>query len=92
MQTATVPAVVYGCGIWFVTLGKHWVRLFKNRVLKKILELRGRKQLEAIKLHTEELHDWYCPPITFIVTVVKSRRKRWTGIWRTRALAGNRGA
>jgi len=45
MQTATVSVVVYGCDIWFVTMGELWMRVFKNRVLKKIF---GAKTEEAI--------------------------------------------
>jgi hypothetical protein len=44
MQTTTVPVVVYGCDIWVVTLAEHWMRVFKNRVLKKIF---GAKREEA---------------------------------------------
>ena len=46
------------------------------------MELRRRKQLEAIKLHSEELHDWYCSHsivIMIMMHVVKSRRMRWMG-------------
>jgi hypothetical protein len=50
------------------------------------LDLRRKKQLEVIKLHSEELHDWYCSHsiviiiiIIIIMHVVKSRRMRWTG-------------
>jgi hypothetical protein len=52
------------------------------------LELRGRKQLEAIKLHTEELHDWYFSPIIVIMRVVKSRRMKWTGYMAHEGVSG----
>ena len=45
---------------------------------RRYLELRRRKQLEAIKLHSEELHDWYCWPN--IVRVMKSRGMQWAGL------------
>jgi hypothetical protein len=32
------------CDIWLVTLGEHWMRAFKNRVLKKTF---GAKREEA---------------------------------------------
>jgi hypothetical protein len=52
--------------------------VFENRVLKKIF---GPKKDEVIggwsKLHNEELHNMYCPPI--IIIIIKSRRMRWVG-------------
>jgi len=44
MQTAAVPVVVYGCDIWFVTMEEHWMRVFKNRVLRKIFGAEREKE------------------------------------------------
>jgi hypothetical protein len=36
-RTEILPLVWYGCETWFVTLKEeHWLRMFKNRVLRKI--------------------------------------------------------
>jgi len=43
---------LYGCGTWSLTLREeHRLRVFENRVLRKILELRRRKwqSLEEIR-------------------------------------------
>jgi hypothetical protein len=62
-----------------VTLREEYkLRVFKNRVLKRIFEPKrdgvvGRWR----KLHNEELHDLYSSPI--IIRIIKSRRMRWAG-------------
>jgi hypothetical protein len=54
------------------------VRLFENRVLRRIL---GPKRDEVTgewrKLHNEELRDLYSSPS--IIRLIKSRRIRWAG-------------
>jgi sorting nexin-29 len=36
-KTVILPVVLYGCEIWFLTLGEeHRLRVFENRVLRKI--------------------------------------------------------
>jgi hypothetical protein len=55
---------------------EHRLRLFENRVLKRIF---GPKRDEVTgggrKLHNEELHGLYSSPS--IVRVIKARRMRW---------------
>jgi hypothetical protein len=57
---------------------EHRLRVFENRVLRKIF---GPKRDEVIggwrKLHNEELHNLYCSQS--IIRIIKSRRMRWTG-------------
>jgi hypothetical protein len=57
---------------------EHRLRVFENRVLKKIF---GPKSDDVIggwrKLHNEELHNLYCSPS--IIRIIKSRRMRWAG-------------
>jgi hypothetical protein len=57
---------------------KHRLRVFENRVLKRIF---GPKRDEVTggwgKLHNEELHNLY--PSSSIIRMIKSRRMRWAG-------------
>jgi len=51
---------------------QHRLRLFENRVLRKILGPKGDEVTgEWRKLHTEELDDLYCS--SNIIRVIKSR-------------------
>jgi hypothetical protein len=57
---------------------EHRLRMFENRVLRRIFEPRrdevtgGRR-----KLHNEELHDLYSSPS--VIRMIKSRMMRWAG-------------
>jgi hypothetical protein len=57
---------------------EHRLRVFENRVLRKIF---GPKRDEVIggwrKLPNEELRNLYCSPS--IIRIIKSRRMRWSG-------------
>jgi hypothetical protein len=71
--------VLYGCETWSLALReKHRLRVFGNRVLRKIF---GPKRDEVIggwrKLYNEELHNFYCSPS--IIRMIKSRTMRWAG-------------
>jgi hypothetical protein len=63
---------------WSLTLRKeHRLRVFENRVLRRILGLKKWKVTgEWGKLHDEELHDLYASPS--IVRIIKTRSVRWT--------------
>jgi hypothetical protein len=64
-KTIILPVVLYGCGTWSLTLREeHGLRVFENRVLRRIF---GPKRDEVIgwrKLQNEELHNLYCLPST----------------------------
>jgi len=64
--------VLYGCETWSFTLKEERrLRVFENRVLRKIFEpRRDEVTRELRKLHNEELNDLYCP--LNIVRVIKS--------------------
>jgi len=67
------------CEAWFLILRwEHWLRVFKNRVLRRTF---GPRRVEVIwewrLLHNEEPYIRYAPPNT--VQVIKSRRITWAG-------------
>ena len=57
-----VPVVLYGCETWSLTLREeHSLMVFKNRVLREILDPKGDEVTgEWRRLHNEELQDLYC--------------------------------
>jgi hypothetical protein len=77
-KTVIFPVVLYGCQTWSLTLGQeHRLRVFENRVLKKIFGPKREEDRSWRKLHNDEIHDLYSSPN--IVRVIKSRRMRWAG-------------
>jgi hypothetical protein len=56
---------------------KHRLRVFENRVLRKIFGPEREENGSWKKLHNDELHSLYSSPN--IVRVIKSRRMRWAG-------------
>jgi hypothetical protein len=69
----------HGCATSYLILKEeHRLRLFENRVLRRIFGLRRDKVTGGWrKLHKEELRDFYSSPST--IRIMKSRRMRWTG-------------
>jgi hypothetical protein len=78
-KTTILPVVVYGCETWSLALrGEHRLRVFENRVLRRIFGPKGDGVTEGSrKLHNEELHNLYSSPS--IIRMVKSRRMKWSG-------------
>jgi hypothetical protein len=77
--TGLKPSFLYFCNKkeMYVTLTnwfqEHRLMLFENRVLRRIFEpKRDEVTGEWGKLHSEELHDLYCPPT--VVWAIKFRR------------------
>jgi hypothetical protein len=72
-----VPAVLYGCETWSLTLREEH-RAFEKRVLRRIF---GPKRDEVTgewkKLHNEEVHNLYSSPD--IIRQITSNRMRWAG-------------
>jgi hypothetical protein len=76
-KTIILPVILYGCETWSLTvIEKHKLRVFENRVLKRIF---GPKRDGVTggwrKLHNEELRNLYSSPS--IIRILKSRRMRW---------------
>jgi hypothetical protein len=78
-KTIILPVVLYGCETWSLTLReKHRLRVFENRVLRRIFGLkRDEVTGEWRKLHNEELRDLYSS--SSIIRIIKPRRMRFAG-------------
>jgi hypothetical protein len=67
-----------GGGLQIRKREEHRLRVFENRVLRRIF---GPKRNEVTgdwrKLHNEELHNLYTSPNA--IRIIKSRRARWVG-------------
>jgi hypothetical protein len=79
MQFIILPNVLYGCQTWsFTRREEHRVRVFKNRVLKRIFEPKREEVAGGWRrLHSKELHNLYAS--LNIIRVTESRRMRWAG-------------
>ena len=77
-KTIILPVVLYACEAWSLTLRKKCrLRVFENRILRRIFEPKRGENGEWRRLHNEELHSLY--PSLNMVKVIKSRRLRWAG-------------
>jgi hypothetical protein len=56
---------------------EHRLRVFENRVLRKIFRPKREENGSWRKLHNDELHILYSSPN--IVRMIKSKRMRWVG-------------
>jgi hypothetical protein len=56
---------------------EHRLRVFENRVLRKIFGPKREEDGSWRKLYNDEIHSLYSSPN--IVSVIKSRRMRWAG-------------
>jgi hypothetical protein len=77
-KTVILPVVLYGCETWSLAWGEERrLRVFENRVLRKIFGPKREEDRSWRKLYNDELHGLYSSPN--IVRVIKSRRMKWEG-------------
>jgi hypothetical protein len=77
-KTVILPVVLYACETWCLSLGEeHRLRVFENRVLKRIFGPKREEDGSWRKLHNDELHNLCSSPK--IGRVIRSRRMRWAG-------------
>jgi hypothetical protein len=73
-RTIILP-VLYGCETWSPTLRNHRLRVFENRVLRRIFgPKRDEVRREWRRIRNEELYALYSSPS--IIRVIKSRIRR----------------
>jgi len=79
LQDYNLPGVLYGCKTWSLTLREgRRLRVFENRVLRRILRPKGNEVTEEWgKLHNEDLNDLHSS--ANIIRMIKPRRMRWAG-------------
>ena len=74
-KTITLPVVLYGCETWSLTLREESrLRVFENRVLRRIFGPKRDENGEQRRLQNEELHILYRLPNS---QVIKSRKLIW---------------
>jgi hypothetical protein len=77
-KTVILTVVLYGCETWSLTLREeHRLRVFENRVFRRIFGPKREEDESWRKLHNDELHNLYSSPNIF--RVIKSMRMRWAG-------------
>jgi hypothetical protein len=77
-KTVILSVILYGCETWSLTFREERrLRVFENRVLKRIFWPKRGEEVSWRKFHNDELHSLYSSPN--IVRMIKSRRMRWAG-------------
>jgi hypothetical protein len=77
-KTVILPVVLYECETWSLILREeHRLRLFDNRVLRRIFGPEREEDGSSRELHNDEPHNLYSS--SNVVRVIKSRRMRWAG-------------
>ena len=75
-KTIILPVMLYVCEAWSLTLReKRRLRVFENRIPRRIFGPKRDENGEWRRLHNEEFHSLYRLPN--IVRVIKSKRLRW---------------
>jgi hypothetical protein len=77
-NTVILSVVMHGYETWSLALREEYrLRVFENRVLRRIFGPKREEDGSWRKLHNDVLHSLYSSPN--IVRVIKSKRLRWTG-------------
>jgi hypothetical protein len=77
-KTVILPVVLCGCETWSLTLREeHRLRVFENRVLRRIFGPKREVEGSWRKLHNNKLHNLFSSANIF--RVIKSRRMMWAG-------------
>jgi hypothetical protein len=77
-KTVILPVVLYGCETWSLTLREvQRLRVFENRVLRRIFGPKREEDGSWRKLYNDELHSLYFS--SNIDKVIESRMIRWVG-------------
>ena len=75
-KTIILSVVLYGYETWSLTLWEECrLRVFENRILRRIFKPKRNANGEWRRLYDEEIHSLYLSPN--IARVIKSRRLRW---------------
>jgi hypothetical protein len=75
-RTVILPVLLYGSKTWSLTLREeHRLRVFENRVLRRIFGSKREEDGSWRKLCNDELHKLYSS--LNIVRMLKSRRMKW---------------
>jgi hypothetical protein len=79
-KTVILPVILYGCETWSLTLREeHRLRVFDNRVLRRIFGPKREEDGSWRILYNDELHSLYSS--SNIVRVIKSRIMREWDMW-----------
>jgi hypothetical protein len=77
-KTIILPVVLYRCETWSLTLREGYkLRMFENRVLRRIFGLKRDGVTGGWRKLQNELHNLYSLPS--INRIIESRRMRWAG-------------
>jgi hypothetical protein len=88
-KTIILPVVLYGCETWLLTFREERrLRVFENRMLRRMFGPKRDGVTDWRKLNNEELHNLYSSPS--IIRVIKSRRMRWA--WHVAQMGEKRNA
>jgi hypothetical protein len=76
-KTIILPVVLYGCETWSLTVREaHTLRVFENRVLRRIFGLKRDEAKGGWRKLCNELCDLYSLPSRPILRRIKSRKMR----------------
>jgi hypothetical protein len=80
-KTVILPVVLYGCETWSLTLKEeHRLRIFENRVLRRIFGPKREEDGSCRKLHSDELHN-LCSALNIVF--FKRHLQSFVDLWPT---------